>query len=109
MSEVTIEMSLGAAEGGMMNRFTEAWTKEALEKGLAQGLEQGQQRALRESILDLLSIRFDAAPVLVVEQLDAIGEIDSLRALHRRAATDKSLASFEQFLLSLLPLSEQNN
>ncbi len=93
----TIEVAFG--EGEMMNRFTEAWTKEALE----QGLEQGQRQALRESILELLSIRFDAAPTTVLARLEAIEEIDVLRALHRQAATAETLASFEQSLLTCLP------
>jgi hypothetical protein len=77
--------------------------KEAIEQGLEQGLEQGQRQALREGILELLSIRFDAAPTSMVKELEAIEALDSLRALHRQAATAETLASFEQFLFSLMP------
>lgn len=96
-----LETAFGGQEGEIMPTLAERWIEQGLERGLEQGLRQGQQQALRESILDLLNIRFDATPSSIVERLSTIEGIDTLRSLHRRAVTAESLAEFEQFFATL--------
>jgi len=101
-----LETALSGQEGDIMPTIAERWIEQGLQKGLQKGFEEGLlqgQQALRESILDLLHLRFDVSSSSVVEQLGAVRDIASLRALLRHAATATTLAEFEQFLASLSP------
>jgi hypothetical protein len=51
--------------------------------------------------LDLLLLRFDAAPAAISERLSEITDLETLRELNRQAATAESLTAFEQFFDSL--------
>jgi predicted transposase/invertase (TIGR01784 family) len=64
--------------------------QQGLEKGLEQGLEQGLS-AMRSSILDLLKIRFDTADLALVQDLEKINDLDTLRAILTQAATADSV------------------
>ena len=82
-------------DGGMiMTDLLTEWIEEKVEKGL----QKGQQQAMVNSILDILLLRFDAAPPTVSERLAKIESIETLRELNRRAVTADSLAEFEQLL-----------
>jgi hypothetical protein len=87
--------------GSIMGGFVEKWIEKGKEEGLQQGLRQGQQegqQALRNSILDLLVLRFDAAPVLILKRLEEVTDLEMLRQLVNKAATADSLSEFEQYL-----------
>lgn len=92
-----LEETLGDEEGEIMPTLAERW----IEQGMQQGMQQGVQ-ALRDSILESLSLRFDMAPAGLAEQLAAVHDLDTLRALLRQSITADSLATFEQFLADLL-------
>jgi predicted transposase/invertase (TIGR01784 family) len=81
----------------IMGGFVEKW----IEKGKEEGLEVGRQQERRNSILDLLLLRFDAAPVSISNRLEEITDLETLRELNRQAATAESLAAFEKYLTSL--------
>ncbi|MFM7099864.1 MAG: transposase, partial [Verrucomicrobiota bacterium] len=72
--------------------------EEGLQQGLLQGREQGRQdgetQTLRETILDLLEIRFGAVSEDVRQAVMTETDPARLRALHRRAATASRLDDF---------------
>ena len=87
--------------GSIMGGFVEKWIEKGKEEGLQEGLQEGRQRERRDSILDLLMLRFDATPVSITNRLEEISDLETLRQLNRRAATADSLSEFEQYLETL--------
>jgi predicted transposase/invertase (TIGR01784 family) len=79
--------------GSIMAGFVEKW--------IEKGKQEGQQQGLRNAVYDLLLLRFDAAPTKVSARLAEITDLESLRQLHRQAATAESLATFEKYLENL--------
>ena len=92
--KVALEATLTQDGGPTMTDFVTEWIEEGIEKGL----QKGQQQAMINSILDILLLRFDAAPPTVSQRLAEIESIETLRELNRRAVTADSLAEFEQLL-----------
>lgn len=84
-----------------MAGFVEKWIEQGKEEGLQEGLQEGQQQGRRDSVLDLLMLRFDAAPVSIANRLEEISDLEILRQLNLRAATADSLSEFEQYLETL--------
>ena len=81
------------------------WKKEGLEEGREEGLEQGREQglvqgreeALRESIRDVLEIRFAmGATHPLADRLAAIGDRHRLKQLHRAAIQVDSLEEFRR-------------
>ena len=68
--------------------------EEAMERGLQQGTLQTQ----RENILDLLQVRFGEIPQSVVETVNGLEDITTLKQLFLQAISVGSLAEFEQLL-----------
>ena len=66
--------------------------EEAMERGLQQGTLQTQ----RENILDLLQVRFGEIPQSVVETVNGLEDITTLKQLFLQAISVGSLAEFEQ-------------
>jgi hypothetical protein len=65
---------------------------------IEQGIEQGIVQNARESVFDILQIRFGTIPSDVVETITALDDALRLKVLHKRAVTVQSLAEFEQVL-----------
>jgi hypothetical protein len=68
----------------------------ALQKLIHEGFVEGQKTALREGILDLLSVRFGEVPLTVKDSLQSglyDRELDRVRGLAKSA---KSLREFRQ-------------
>jgi flagellar biosynthesis/type III secretory pathway protein FliH len=91
----------GSIMGGFVEKWIEQGKQQGLEQGLEQGLQEGRQQERRNSILDLLLLRFDAAPTSVSNRLAQITDLDLLRQVNRKAATAESITAFEQYLQSL--------
>jgi hypothetical protein len=72
-----------------------------VEELIEQGKQVGQQQGLRNAILDLLRVRFDAAPLSIINRLEKVIDVEVLILLNRQAGTAESLADFEQYLNSL--------
>ena len=80
----------------------------AREEGLAQGLsqgreegrEEGQMLALKESIRDLLEARFGTTPQEILDQMDGVSDLKTLRLWNRRAAIIQSLEAFQALVES---------
>jgi len=58
------------------------------------GIEKGRVLMLHESILDVLTERFQFVPPETAEKLQAINEIGVLKSLHRLAIKTHSLSKF---------------
>ena len=52
----------------------------------------------RENILDLLQVRFGEVPPSLVEGVNRLEDISTLKQLHRQTISVGSLAEFEQLL-----------
>lgn len=87
--------------GSIMAGFVEKWIEQGKAEGLQEGLQEGQQ-ALRNTIMDLLLLRFDAAPKTVSHRLREITDLETLRMLARQAASVGSLPEFEKQLETLI-------
>ena len=74
--------------------------EEGLVKGREEGLSRGQMLALKESIRDLLEARFGVAPQEILERMERVSDLKSLRLWHRRAVTIESLEAFQGLLES---------
>ena len=67
---------------------------EGMEKGMQKGLEIGRLNAMRRSVLDVLSLRFDRVPEGLREHIHSITDADQLERLHIVAI---KVASLEEF------------
>lgn len=77
-----------------MSQFEEI----AQEKGIEQGLERGTLRTQRENTLAILEVRFGEVPPEVVEAVNGIEDIPTLKQLLRQAIAIASVAQFQQLL-----------
>lgn len=69
-----------------------------VEQGIEQGIEQGEVKALRESIGEILAVRFQSVPEEVTAQLAKVAKPEQLKGLLRHAAVVGSLEEFEHLL-----------
>ena len=91
----TIETLFTTTQGDeIMPTLAEQW----IEQGLQQGLQRGILRAGRDSVLDLLNVRFGEVPAGIATKIESIQNADTLRQLLRRAATVATVADFRQLL-----------
>ncbi|HEY9710191.1 MAG TPA: hypothetical protein V6D48_18430 [Oculatellaceae cyanobacterium] len=78
----------------------------AMQKGIEQGIEQGRQEGIeqgslqtaRESVLEVLEIRFEVVPPELIEAINEIEDTSFLKQLHREAIAVDSLEAFQQLL-----------
>jgi hypothetical protein len=68
--------------------------QEGLAEGHQKGLARGRQSALRESVLELLEVRFGKIPPAARKKVESISDEVALKRLHREAALASSLKSF---------------
>ena len=80
--------------GEVMPTLYDKWVN----KGIERGIEKGSQKATRESVVELLEIRFGNRPPRIMTWLDQLTDVPTLKQLHRQAATAQSLNEFEMFL-----------
>jgi len=73
-----------------MTTLAEKW----IEQGLEQGLEQGQLQAARDNLVQVLRIRFDFVPEVVVTAVTAINDLATLKQLLKQATVAKTLNAF---------------
>ncbi len=79
-------------------RGIEKGFEEGIEKGIEEGIEKGEHKGLKqgiyESIVEILEIRFSHVPQFLIDKLDAIDDIQTLKNLHHKAMT---VATVEEF------------
>jgi len=69
-----------------------------MKRGEQQGVQKGLLKGGRENIIEILQVRFDAVPERVVEGLNDINRLETLKFLLKEAITVASLTEFEQLL-----------
>ncbi len=85
-----VKAALAEPEETIMATVAETWVQE--------GLQQGLEKATRESILEILEIRFGSLPEKVSALLNRVKDLDRLKQLHREALQVDSLEAFNQGL-----------
>jgi predicted transposase YdaD len=68
--------------------------KEGLQEGRQEGREEGSLAQARESVIEALEIRFGGVQPELVERINALDNLPTLKAQHRRAITVSSLEQF---------------
>lgn len=95
-----LETALTDEKGeSLMTTLAQQWLEQGRQEGKLQGLEQGLEqglKAMRSSILDLLKIRFDTADLTLVQDLEKIDDLDTLRIILTQAATADSAVTVFQ-------------
>lgn len=71
-------------------------------RGMQQGLQQGLQQKAQEDILEVLEIRFETVPEILVERINQMNDLAILNTLHRQAVVVASVEAFQQFLDQML-------
>lgn len=77
-------------------RYVTSIERLALQEGLEQGREEGGLKAVRESVMEVIKLRFNEVPEDEIVRLNAISDFDQLRDLLRLAVTAGSLEEFER-------------
>jgi hypothetical protein len=68
------------------------------DKWINKGIERGSQNTARESVVELLEIRFGNRPPQIITWLDQLTDVPTLKGLLREAATTQSIGEFEKRL-----------
>ncbi|WP_028323669.1 hypothetical protein [Desulfatirhabdium butyrativorans] len=75
--------------------------QEGIQQGVLLGSTQGKVEAMREHLIDLLTVRFGAPSKRLTQQVMAIQELPILQALWKQAMTASSMRSFATHLKKL--------
>ena len=79
--------------------------KRGMERGMEQGMQQGMQKeallSRRETLLDILAVRFGGVPESLQKAISSIVEVPRVKQLLRNATTAGSLAEFQAALEGL--------
>jgi hypothetical protein len=67
-------------------------------RAMQRGVEQGALQTARESVLEVLEIRFEVVPPELIEAIDEIEDTSVLKQLLRQAIALDSLEEFQQLL-----------
>jgi predicted transposase YdaD len=101
--ELQFEKALQELEEGENMRYVTHIERRAKAEGVKEGIEKGSVKAIRESILEVLALRFQSIPDELVAQINKLTELDRLKALLRQAAIVGSLEEFEHFVETSVP------
>ena len=66
-----------------------------IQQGEERGEKRGELRAKRESVLQLLHLRFDSIPPSVEKKIKSVRSVDRLKALFEQAATVNNISEIE--------------
>ena len=77
-------------------------------RAMARGELQGRLETARESIIEVLEIRFEVVPQSIVEVINKINDLSRLKSLFRQAITIASLSEFQEFINSIRSESEKS-
>lgn len=59
-------------------------------------MERGLEQGLRESIIDMIEMKFQSVPDIILSRLNEIKELETLRQLRKRAFETETLSFFEE-------------
>lgn len=92
--------TIQAQEGARPMKLVTSVERISHAKGLEQGLEQGLERGRRDSIADLLRLRFGREAEAIVPDLDKVTNLIALRQLLSVAQTSPNLQTARQAILA---------
>ncbi|WP_198525074.1 hypothetical protein [Kamptonema formosum] len=70
----------------------------AMQAGIERGIQRGIQQNARESVIEILEMRFEEVPAQLREAINRIEDAAKLKQLHRQAVTIESVPEFQQLL-----------
>jgi len=76
----------------MGRTIAQALIEEGKEEGLKEGLYQGMQ----QMIIETLELRFEIAPVDIIEAINDVMNVNTLRMIQRYAIQSGSIKGFEE-------------
>ena len=94
MRYVTSIERLALQEG--LEQGLEQGREEGHEAGREEGLEQGKLRSAREFVIEALTLRFQTIPQELIDDINALKELQQLRKLLRLAIMVGSIEEFER-------------
>jgi flagellar biosynthesis/type III secretory pathway protein FliH len=90
---------ISSTERRALKRGMEQGIEQGMEQGIQQGIQQGMEKAAlqsrRETLLDILAVRFGNVPESLLRVIDGVAEVSRLKQLLRSAATAGSLTEFQ--------------
>ncbi|NET61941.1 MAG: hypothetical protein F6K47_39240 [Symploca sp. SIO2E6] len=81
-----------------MQRGIEQGIERGIEQGIEQGIERGTVQTARESVLEVLTMRFEMVLPELIEAINQIEDASVLKQLLKQAIAINSLAQFQQLL-----------
>ena len=70
------------------------------QEGIQAGIQEGTLRSARESVLEVLEVRFNEVPPALRTLINQIEDISRLKQLHISAISINSLADFQEIMES---------
>ena len=98
LGQLIEDVSLNAG-GEIMQTLYNKW----VEKGIKQGIEQGSQNTVRESVIELLDVRFGELPPRVLMYLNELTDIPTLKMLLKSVITTPDIVAFQTELEKHIP------
>lgn len=68
---------------------------EGIQQGIQQGVQQGQLISSREALMDMLIERFDIVPQHLLQSINQLDNLLTLKVLRKNALKAPSIESFE--------------
>ncbi|MBF1990830.1 transposase [Fischerella thermalis] len=84
-------------EAGRM-RYVTSIERLAKQEGREEGREEGRVETARESIVEVLEVRFGEIPNPILEKINGISDVSLLKTIHRQAIAIPSLDAFSELI-----------
>jgi len=81
-----------------LNRYQEERKMPVLSHMEIRGMQRGIVQNARESVLEVLTVRFEVVPPEVIDTINQIEDVSVLKQLHRQAIAINSMVEFQQLL-----------
>lgn len=94
--EVQFEEAIKQIEEEQTMQYVTTIERRATRQGIEQGIEQGRLSSARDSVVEVLGLRFQPLPEDLIEQIMALTDLDFLKTLLRQATLAGSLEEFER-------------
>ena len=75
---------------------------EGINEGIQKGIERGKIQIMRETVIDLLTIRFGAPSRNVVRTIEGVEDLSLLQALKSKALIAPSMRAFSADMKKML-------
>ncbi|NET58128.1 MAG: hypothetical protein F6K47_18825 [Symploca sp. SIO2E6] len=81
-----------------LNRYQQERKMPLLSHMEIRGMQRGIVQTARESVLEVLEVRFEVVPPEVIDTINQIEDVSVLKQLHRQAIAINSMVDFQQLL-----------